>query len=83
MSRGAIISMFTVIFVLPSMFMILDKFICRTTLGFKRKRFNGGTSIMKKLTRILAVLMSVLISAYSTGAFVLGAEKDSRIIVLI
>lgn len=39
---------------------------------------------MKKLTRILAVLMSVLISAYSTGAFVLGAEKkDSRIIVLI
>lgn len=38
MSRGAIISMFTVIFVLPSMFMILDKFICRTTLGFKKKK---------------------------------------------
>lgn len=32
---------------------------------------------MKKLTRILAVLMSVLISAYSTGAFVLGAEKKT------
>lgn len=38
MSRGAIISMFTVIFVLPSMFMILDKLICRTTLGFKKKK---------------------------------------------
>lgn len=38
MSRGAIISMFTVIFVLPSMFMILDKFICRTMLGFKKKK---------------------------------------------
>ena len=38
LSRGAIISMFTVIFVLPSMFMILDKFICRTTLGFKKKK---------------------------------------------
>ena len=33
MSRGAII-----IFVLPSMFMILDKLICRTTLGFKKKK---------------------------------------------
>lgn len=38
MSRGAIISMFTVIFVLPSMFMILDKLICRTTLGLKKKK---------------------------------------------
>ena len=38
MSRGAIISMFTVIFVLPSMFKILDKLICRTTLGFKKKK---------------------------------------------
>ena len=38
MSRGAIISMFTVIFVLPSMFMILDQIICRTTLGFKKKK---------------------------------------------
>ena len=32
---------------------------------------------MKKLTRIHAVLMSVLISSYSTGAFVLGAEKKT------
>lgn len=38
MSRGAIISMITVIFVLPSMFMIFDKLICRTTLGFRKKK---------------------------------------------
>lgn len=38
MSRGAIISMITVIFVLPSMFMIFDKLICRTTMGFRKKK---------------------------------------------
>ncbi len=34
MARGAIISMFTVIFMLPSMFMIFDKLICHTSVGF-------------------------------------------------
>ena len=34
MARGAIISMFTVIFMLPSMFMIFDKVICHTSIGF-------------------------------------------------
>lgn len=34
MSRGAIISMFVVIFILPSMFMIFDKIICHTSMGF-------------------------------------------------
>ncbi|MDE6149928.1 MAG: MMPL family transporter [Ruminococcus sp.] len=33
MSRGAIISMLTVILILPSMFMIFDKLICKTTMG--------------------------------------------------
>ncbi len=33
MARGALISMVLVIFVLPAMFMIFDKLICRTTLG--------------------------------------------------
>ena len=33
MSRGAIISMLTVILILPSMFMIFDKVICKTTMG--------------------------------------------------
>ena len=36
MSRGAIISMFVVIFILPSMFMIFDKAIVKTSMGFRR-----------------------------------------------
>ena len=35
MSRGAIISMFTVIFALPTFLMIFDKLICKTTIGMK------------------------------------------------
>lgn len=38
MARGAIISMFTVIFVLPSMFMIFDGLIRNTSIGFKSKK---------------------------------------------
>lgn len=37
MARGAIISMFVVIFILPSMFMIFDKVICKTSVGFVPK----------------------------------------------
>ena len=35
MARGAIISMLTVIFLLPSLLMALDKLICRTTAGLR------------------------------------------------
>ena len=38
MARGAIISMFVVIFVLPSLFVLLDKVITHTSLGFKPKK---------------------------------------------
>jgi hypothetical protein len=38
MARGAIISMFVVVFVLPSMFMLFDKVICATSAGFKNKK---------------------------------------------
>lgn len=37
MARGAIISMVTVIFILPSMLMVFDKIICATTMGMKLK----------------------------------------------
>ena len=36
MSRGAIISMITVIMVLPAFLMLLDKVICKTTIGMKK-----------------------------------------------
>ena len=32
-ARGAVVSMLLVIFILPAMFMLLDKFICKTTVG--------------------------------------------------
>lgn len=38
MARGAIISMFVVIFILPSLFMIFDKVICKTSKGFIPKK---------------------------------------------
>ena len=37
LARGAIISMVVVITVLPSMFMLFDKIICKTSAGFKQK----------------------------------------------
>lgn len=36
MARGAIISMLSVIFILPSMFMLFDKVVCKTSAGFNR-----------------------------------------------
>ncbi len=39
LSRGAIISMFVVILVLPSMFMVFDRIICSTSAGFKGENF--------------------------------------------
>ena len=40
MSRGAIVSMFTVILVLPAFLMMFDKIICKSTIGMKKKK--GG-----------------------------------------
>lgn len=38
MARGAIISMFVVIFILPSLFVVFDKIIIHTSLGFLPKK---------------------------------------------
>ena len=38
MARGAIVSMIVVIFVLPSLFVLLDKIIIHTSMGFKEKK---------------------------------------------
>ena len=37
LARGAVISNFVVILILPSMFMVFDKVICKTSSGFKTK----------------------------------------------
>lgn len=36
MARGAVISMLLVIFILPAMFMLFDRIICKTTLGMTK-----------------------------------------------
>ena len=41
MARGAIISMFCVILILPAMFMLFDKVIGVTTIGFRPKKKSG------------------------------------------
>ena len=43
MARGAVISMLVVMFILPSMFMLFDKLICKTSKGFINKEGNGNT----------------------------------------
>ena len=42
MARGAIVSMVSVIFILPALLMLCDKLIMYTTLGFKELRLKGG-----------------------------------------
>ena len=39
LARGAMISMFTVIFALPSFLMALDRVICATTIGIRPKKY--------------------------------------------
>lgn len=41
MARGAVISMVCVIFILPALFMLCDKLIGVTTIGFKNKDFSN------------------------------------------
>lgn len=38
LSRGALISMIVVIFILPAMFMLFDKLIVKTSIGFLGKK---------------------------------------------
>lgn len=45
LARGALISMVVVITVLPSMFMLFDKVICRTSAGFRPKKFNSNKQV--------------------------------------
>ena len=37
LARGAVISMLCVILILPALLLLLDKIICVTTLGMKKK----------------------------------------------
>ena len=47
LARGAIISMIVVLLVLPAMFMIFDKLICKTSIGFLGKKAKAQTNEAK------------------------------------
>ena len=47
LARGAIISMIVVLLVLPAMFMIFDKLICKTSIGFLGKKAKVQTNEAK------------------------------------
>ena len=47
LARGAIISMVVVLLVLPAMFMIFDKLICKTSIGFLGKKAKAQTNEAK------------------------------------
>lgn len=59
-SRGAIISMFVVLFVLPGILLIFDKIISLTTIGFKKE----GKNIMKKNTQKTLIIAGTLLLAF-------------------
>lgn len=44
MARGAIVSMFAVILFLPAMFLLFDKIICVTSIGFRNKNVTDHTT---------------------------------------
>lgn len=47
MARGAIVSMLSVILILPSMLMLLDKVVCATSAGFKPKQASKQEVLQK------------------------------------
>ena len=48
MARGAIVSMFAVILFLPAMFMLFDKVICVTSIGFRNKNAEPSNTLKER-----------------------------------
>lgn len=48
MTRGAIVSMFAVILFLPAMFMLFDKVICVTSIGFRNKNAEPSNTLKER-----------------------------------
>lgn len=74
-SRGAIISMFVVILVLPSILLIFDKLILKTT---KIKK-EGKKIMKKKLQKVSIMIMLVAFSFYSFGIPVWALQKEETV----
>ncbi len=80
-ARGAIISMLVVIMIVPSLLIIFDKVICKTTLGFKNKKErvdNMKNSKIKKNAKNLAIWSMIGIMSLSTMP-VYALTKDETV----
>ena len=72
-SRGALISMVTVIMVLPSVLIIFDKLIMKTTKTLKK----GEKKMNKKIVKAMSVLLIGTMLIIPTSVFAL--EKDETV----
>ena len=73
-SRGAIISMLVVIFILPSLLLVLDGLIIRTTKGFKK-----GNENMKNKKVLASLMLGLAVLPMSVSA----ASKDETVYSVI
>ena len=58
-ARGAIISMLVVILILPSLLMIFDKVICKTTSGFRKKDLKMKKKVLASLLLVMLLPLSI------------------------
>jgi predicted RND superfamily exporter protein/ABC-type transporter Mla subunit MlaD len=69
-SRGALISMAVVILILPSLLMVCDPIIIRTTKGFKKGKKNMKNNISKKINKkaVAACLAVTMLIPFGVNA---------------
>ena len=74
-ARGAIISMIVVMTVLPSLLLIFDKIICKTTLGFEKGADNMKKNTKKTTKKVLAILAITFLMTTTTTVKALTKEE--------
>ena len=84
MSRGAIISMLVVMLIVPSILMIFDKLIIKTTKGFKKGGKNMNNKKINVAILLLTLILPISVSAATkneTVYQVIDANNNSETIV--
>lgn len=66
MSRGAIISMGVVMLIVPSVLLVFDKIIVKTTLGFKKGRGKMKKNVKKLSTCLLLICLLFTTNVHAT-----------------
>ena len=66
MARGALISMGVVMLIVPSVLLVFDKIIVKTTLGFKKGRGKMKKNVKKLSTCLLLICLLFTTNVYAT-----------------